>query len=187
MPRAAATLAVVLTALLLGACGDDSETAGTATTAEPAESAATEAGARPNAWNHVNAPLREDILTFGEEGTAAEVEEAETVLHGYLDARTAEDFAKACTYLSKYMVSRTKGMAARQGARGCSSGIEALEEISSASEVEARVEINPDSIRGTGPRNFFIYEDGYGNTYAMLMRREGGILRIHGFEPTRLS
>ncbi len=177
-------LAAILTALLLGACGGSSEPAATG---EPAESGAPASGAQPNAWNNVNEPLRDDILSFGEEGNEAELGEATAVLRDYLDARTDGNSIEVCSYLSAYMLSRAKGMAARQGDRGCGAGIESLETISSVDEIEGSIEVNPTSIRRKGPRTFVIYEDGYGDTYAMLMRHEEGAWRIHGFEPTRLT
>jgi hypothetical protein len=186
--NAVAAFAAILIALQLGACGGGSDTT-KATTEAVAESPEPDSGARANAWNHVNAPIREDILEFGKVGTEAKLEEAAVVLRAYLVARRAGNYAKACSYLSEYMLSVMEGSAKQQGKHGCVAGLAGLASLSTAEEVEGPVQIDPKIIRSgsEGKRSFLIYEDNFGDTYAMLMRHEGDTWNIQGFEPTRLS
>ncbi len=185
--KAAAALAAILVALQLGACGGGSDT--TETTSADSGESAPESGVRPSAWNNVNEGLRGDILSFGKKGSQAKLEEATAVLRGYLTARVDGNPSKACSYLSEYMLNVMKGSAQRRGEHGCVAGMEGLETLSSVDEAEGPLRISPRSIRSgsRGRRTFVIYEDGYGDTYAMLMRHVGGTWKIQGFEPTRLS
>lgn len=178
-------LTAILVALQLSACGGNSGATGTVT--EDPNEALPGSGAEANAWNNVNENLRGDILSFGHKGSEAELEGATVVLRGYLTARASRNFSKACSYLSEYMFAVAKGTARQRDGSGCVSGIESLAGLSSTREAEGPPQIDPSSIRRGGKRTFVIYEDGYGDTYAMLMRREGSTWKIHGFEPTRLS
>ncbi len=179
----------ILLALQLSACGGNSsatETTGAGAVAEDPNEAAPASGAEPNAWNNVNEDLRDDILSFGHEGTEAELEGAAVVLRGYLSARASRNFSKACSYLSIYQLAVAKGTARQRDGGGCAAGVESLAGLSSTREAEGQPQIDPSSIRRGNRRTFLIYENGYGDTYAMLMRREGGGWKIQGFEPTRL-
>ncbi len=180
----AAGIAAISVALLLSACGGGSDTVETA--AVNPDDAPPGSGARPNAWNNVNEDIREDIIVFGEVGSKKELEEAAVTVRAYLVARTNDDYSGACSYLSKYMLNVVKGSAKRRGESGCVAGVESLSAISSSDEAEGPVEIDPTIIRRRGKRAFVIYTDGYGDTYAQLLRPEGGTWKIQGFEPTRL-
>lgn len=177
--------AAVLIVVLAVGCGGDSGATGT-TSAEPADGSVPGSGAKPNAWNEVNEQLRGDILSFGETGSQAELDEAAVVVRGYLVARADGDSPRTCSYLSKYMLEVTEGTAEQRGERGCAAGVESLAALTSAEEVEGAGDIDPTSIRRRGKRAFVIYDDRYGDTYAMLMRPEGGTWKIHGFDATRL-
>jgi hypothetical protein len=78
--------------------------------------------------------------------------------------------------------------AKQPGESDCVAGVESLAALSSLDEVEEAGAIEPKSVRisRNGKRAFLIYDDGYGDVYAMLMRPEGDIWNIHGFEATRL-
>lgn len=186
--KIAGAFAAALIALQLGGCGGGSSSTET-DTANSSESGAPSSVAGTSAWNSVNEQIRGDIIGFGEEGTEGEIDEAVVVLRGYLTSRLAGNYPKACSYLSDYMLEVVEGVARRRSSHSCVAGVESLEEISPADEYEGPLEITPTKIRhgGKGKRTFLFYEDGYGNTYAMLMRHEGGTWKIQGFEPTRLS
>lgn len=87
--------------LALGAigCGDDASTG-----AGPGETTGEE---RP--FPRVNGPTREFLVPdgdnivqlFGEEASAAEREKASRVIHAWMKARVAEDWATDCKYLSQ--------------------------------------------------------------------------------------
>jgi hypothetical protein len=187
-------IAALLIALLLSACGDDSGTAGT-TAAETAASGSAggeggppASGAEPNAWNAVNKPLRADILSYGDKGSEAQVEAAAAVVSDYLDARSIEDSGAACSYMSPRLIEMVTVEAKQRGERGCIAGVENLAALSSLNEVEEAGEIDATSVRisRNGKRAFLIYDDAYGDVYAMLMRPEDGAWQIHGFEAIRL-
>lgn len=182
--RAAAALAAIAIGLLLGGCGGDSDT--TEPAAVEANEAPTGSGTRTNAWNNVNEQLRGDILSFGQVGSQAELEDAAVTVQAYLNARVDEDFPSACSYLSKYMLNVVKGAAKQRGESGCVAGVARLSGISSVDEIEGPVRIDPTKIRRRGKRAFVLYTDEYGDFYAQLMRPEEGTWKIQGFEPTRL-
>ncbi len=188
--RTGATIAFAafLVALLLSACGGDSGTAGTTSAGSADPGGPPASGADPNAWNQVNEQLRPGILSFGEKGNEAEVEAAGKVVSGYLAARSNEDSAAACSYMSRRLIEMISVESDQPGKSGCVAGVENLAALSSLSEVEEAGEIDPKSVRlsRNGKRAFLIYDDAYGDVYAMLMRPEGDVWNIHGFEATRL-
>jgi len=181
--RLAALLAsATAAALLLAACGG---AAGGQTTTT--ESSAPRSGESPTAWNHVNTALKGDIREFGEEGSAAELAQATKVVRGYLIARATGNAAKACTYLSPYMLAVVRHVV-RPGVRNtCARGVAQLSKVSTVEENKRPGQIEPTGLRRRGHRAFVIYTDTYGDVYAMLMRPEGGVWKIQGFEPTRLA
>lgn len=182
-------LAAFMVALLLSACGGDSGTAGTTTAESTGGNGGPPAsGAAPTAWNVVNKPLRADILSYGDKGSQAEVEAAAAVVSDYLTARSHEDAAAACSSMSPRLIDMISVEAKRKDESDCAAGVEKLSALSSLDEVENAEEIDPKSVRlsRNGKRAFLIYDDGYGDIYAMLMRPEGDVWHIHGFEATRL-
>ena len=178
-------LAAILVALQLSACGGSSS--GGETVTEDPNEALPASGAEANAWNNVNEDLRGDILSFGHKGTQAELEGATVVVLDYLTARANGSYSEVCSYLSEFLLAVAKGTAEQRDGGGCPAGVESLAGLSSTREFEGPPQIEPSSIRRGGKRTFLIYENNYGETYAMLMRREGDAWKIHGFEPTRLS
>lgn len=184
-------LAALLIALLLSACGGDSGTAGTTaaeTTPAGGDGGPPASGAAPNAWNAVNKPLRADIISYADKGSEAQVEAAAAVVSDYLVARSNEDYAAACSYMSPRLIDMISVEAKQPGESDCVAGVENLSALSSLDEVENAGEIDPKSVRisRNGKRAFLIYDDGYGDIYAMLMRPEGDVWNVHGFEATRL-
>jgi hypothetical protein len=178
--------AAAASTVLLAACGGGSDATETGSVAA-SESGAPRSGERPNAWNHVNSGLRADILEFGEVGTATELERATRVVRGYLVSRASGDAARACTYLSRYMLAVVTRMAKPGGASACVSGVEQLSKLSTADENKRPGQIEPIRIRRRHKRAFVIYRDSFGDLYAMLMRPERDGWKIQGFEPTRLA
>ncbi|HEY5708091.1 MAG TPA: hypothetical protein VIS51_01710 [Solirubrobacterales bacterium] len=178
----------ILVALQLSACGGNSsatETTGTGSATENPNEASAESGVDPDEWD-VNEDLRGDILSFGHKGSEAELEGATVVLRAYLTARANESYSEVCSYLSEFMLAVAKGTARQRDGGGCVAGVESLARVSSPDEAEGPPQIDPSSIRRGHKRTFVIYKDGLGDTYAMLMRREGDAWKIHGFEPTRI-
>ncbi len=175
-PRAVAVLTAILIALQLSACGGDSSATGEdEITVED-----------PSKWD-VNEDLRGDIVSFGHKGSEAELQGATVVVRAYLNARASESYSDACTYLSEYMLAVAKGTARRRHEDGCAAGVKTLARVSAKDDdLKGQPRVDPSIIRRGGKRTFVIYEGDGGATYAMLMRREGGTWKIHGFEPIRI-
>lgn len=172
----------MLTALV--ACGDNSATGGSTSSKEPPASARRAPANDPSA---ASAQLRNSILNFGREGSEAELEEAAVVVRDYLVARAQGDFSAACSYLSKYMLEVVTQFAKQQGTGGCVQGVKALAGPPAETNDRELTVVDASSLRRRKKRVFVIYTDGYGSTFAMLMRPEGNAWKIQEFEPTPLS
>jgi hypothetical protein len=183
---------LVLLVLVAGAigCGGDSSTG-----ADPEETAGDR---RP--YPHVTGAAREFLVpggdnlvqTFGVEASAAEREEASKVIHAWMKARVAEDWATDCGYLSREYVK-----ALVLDARGVTEGKvtncpQALEYFGdSASGTSGNTLTGPiDSLRVKGPDEeeteweaFAQWHGPKGKDWVLPLQREGGAWKIGNASP----
>jgi hypothetical protein len=130
------------------------------------------------------------IQEFGEEASASMREEAAEALHGFLDARAAGDYAKACSYLS---AAATRGFAAplakkqgKEAPMGCSSILARLSRSVSHSVLIDAAEADVGSLRTDGKRGFLLYHGSRHANYAMPMVFSGGRWKVAAIEGSEL-
>jgi hypothetical protein len=198
---ARAKLALVLACLPLlaglGACGGGDESSGAST------EATTQAEAQKN--TSTPQPHRDSgggaeqfrvkggdnsIQEFGEEADGAEMEEAATALHGFLDARAAGEWAAACSYLGADVTASLRQLGATSAqlkGAACGEVLEALSEGVPASTLAAAAQADVGSLRREGDRAFILYHGSGDAIYAVLMRKEDGAWKVGGLSGTPLE
>lgn len=131
------------------------------------------------------------IQEFGGEADTSELDAAAAVLHDFLDARAAGDWAAACKYMSKRVIASFEEMSAQSNPSedlSCAKVLELL--INPAAKQSMKVEAakaDVRSLRIEGEHAFAIYT-AVGNTaLAMPMENEDGTWKVGSLAGTPLS
>jgi hypothetical protein len=131
------------------------------------------------------------IQEFGAEADTSEFEEAAAVVHNFLDARAAGDWAAVCTYMSSSIIESFEELA--EGAqqiedRSCAGLVEALMNPAAKRlmQVEA-AKADVRSLRTEGDRGFVIYTGVEGSVYAVPMAREDGTWKVGSLTATQIN
>jgi hypothetical protein len=129
------------------------------------------------------------IQEFGAEASGTELEEAGAALHGFLDARVAGEWAKACTYLTKPTIESFEQLAARskQKLHGCGAIMGALTEGLPQGNLEEAAQAEVGALRFEGDRGFLLYHGAADTDYAIPVAKEGGAWKVGALGGTPLS
>jgi hypothetical protein len=132
------------------------------------------------------------IQRFGGEGSESEVATAAAVLHDYLDARTAGDWSRMCSHLSREVLTSLRsassgGVVGQQGKPvNCPKTVAAL--FTAMPEAVAReasvARIGAFRVRGN--RGLLLYHGSYGTDYFVAMLSEGGEWKLAALAPSAL-
>lgn len=198
-------LAAMVAALLgagFGACGGDDSTdsstgPGSTTTQEsnPAtqpEDSSGPSSEDPRSAGEGSAGFRtpggdNSIQNFGEEGDESEVEAASAVLTDYLQARAADDWAKACTYLAAAAVQPLEQLASRTPelkGKDCGGILAALSAGLPTSSRASTMTGEIDSLRVAGERSFALYHGAGDIDYFIPMIEEDGEWKVGALAPS---
>ena len=214
-----ATLVVaLLTAALLGACGDSDSDTTTGSTAETSAGAEGSSGSKDQGGSSVDdskdqgsgrpeqgsgdsdspvsTPLEvsgggseqfrvkggdNSIQEYGEESDESELQAAAEAVHGFYVARAEEDWAGACSYLAKSMVSQLEALAEQTPeleGKGCGPVLKAFTRPLPASVRRETTVVDAGSLRREDERGFLIYYDGEQQPYAMPLLDEDGAWKL---------
>lgn len=179
---ALATLA--LSALALSACGSSSGSTSDGTTGSSSTSSSTSGRHRAStALAEARRRTARKIRYYGHEATASQAQQAEVVLHDYLDARAASRWGKACSYLAKG-VHRLYGQIASSSkqiqGQGCAGFVDSATNKLSPAQRTALAKSEVDSVRLEGERGYVLYSEAGGAEYATVVKREAGEWKIVG-------
>ncbi len=162
--------ALVALALLATGCGgggagetsSSSDSAGSTTTSGSASTAAR-------------------IKEFGTEASGSEAKQPEAAAIGYLDARAAEEWSRACSFLAtpiRRLLGHLTAKSQRVAGKGCAAFVETSTKKLSPSERAALAKSTPESVRLEGDRGYVLYRDGNGTERAVSVKREGGRWKV---------
>lgn len=154
-------------ALLLGACGSDSE-----------QGAA-------QYEDRTDSPL----LKFGEEGAEAELEEVGETVRGFFVARAGEDFDGACAPLAKQVLDRLERLAVNSTGlkdTSCAAFLDAFLELTPQERADSKI-VEAGSLRLKGKQGYLIYSGEDDNVYAMPLKKEGGEWKLASLSSEELS
>ena len=130
------------------------------------------------------------VQEFGDEASEAELVQAATALHGFLDARAARNWAAACGYLSKataQSISQLGAGGSGSGAKGCAANLAALTGKTPTATLREAAVADVGSLRTEGDRAFLIYRGAGGTVYAISMDREDGTWKVASLSGVPLS
>jgi hypothetical protein len=190
-------LALALVALALAGCGGGGGGDSTATTATEVSAGPPAAAFHPKPHHDSGGGAGQftvkgadnSVQEFGAEADEAELRAAATVLHGFLDARAARNWAAACDYLSK-ATKQSFGQlsAASEQPAGCAASLAALSGKVSITTLREAAVADVGSLRAEGGQAFLIYSGApKGTVYAISMSREGGAWKVASLSGVPLS
>jgi hypothetical protein len=129
------------------------------------------------------------IQTYGTEASSADRIEAAAALQGYLDARAAQDWEGACSYLSsstQKLLEKFAERAPKLRGADCAEVMAALTEGVPRAALQAEAQIEVISLRVEGDSAFVIYESSGDRVSAIPMARENGAWKVSGMGATPL-
>lgn len=192
-------VSIVLTCVLaLGGCGGDEgkgaeATAGEETSTSAAGAASGEERRQLKSHNDSgggaaqfeNARTAGTVVEFGEEADAEDFEAVAAALHGYLDAKEAQDWGLSCEYMSREAIESIAQFAADPDA----SCPELLEEFSSGTspKILRRLAVaDVGSVRILGNEAHALYKGAKGFGFFMPMVFEEGQWKVRSLAPSML-
>jgi hypothetical protein len=182
-------LALLATAVVAIGCGDDASTG----------AGLEETTSEERLYPKITGPTREFLVeggdnivqTYGEEASAAEREKASRVIHAWMEARVAKDWATDCKYFGKEyrenLVEDANGVT-KGRVKDCPSALEFFG--AAASGTSGNTLTGPiDSLRvreaveGSGELNAFAQWHGPEHDWILPLTRENGVWRVTSASP----
>jgi hypothetical protein len=130
------------------------------------------------------------IQEYGEESGESELREAAEAVHGFYVARVGEEWAKACSYLTKAVAHQFEELASQSPqlkGEGCAPVLQALTRPLPPSVARETTLVDAISLRQDGERAFLIYRGAEEKPYAIPMQQEGGAWKAGSLTGTPLS
>jgi hypothetical protein len=130
------------------------------------------------------------IQEFGSESDESELQEAAEVVHSFYVARAEEQWATACSYLSKSNIEQLERLAdqsAQSEGADCATVLKAFTRPLPAAVEREITTVDAGSLRREGDQGFLIYYGAGHETYAMPLKEEGGSWKITALSGTTLS
>jgi hypothetical protein len=128
------------------------------------------------------------VQDFGQEGSRFERQAAAIALHGFLEARAAREWQKACSELSGSVRRSLADLAGQLGRRsGCAGGLAATS-ASLSGPALARTEVaDVGALRVRGNRGFLLYYGAGKVPYGLLVLKESGAWRLGAVSALQLG
>lgn len=130
------------------------------------------------------------IQEFGDESDESELQEAAEVVHGFYVSRAAEDWDKACSYLSKSNIKQLEQLAnqsAQSKGADCATVLKAFTRPLPESVEREITTVDAGSLRREGEQGFLIYYGAGHVKYAMPLTEEGGNWKVTALSGTTLG
>jgi hypothetical protein len=131
------------------------------------------------------------VQNFGDEADTSERDQAAEAVHGFLDARANQDWAKACSYLATTVKEQLESVAEKSEqfkGKGCPAILEALSSQANRKLLrEEAAQASVGSLRTEDERAFVIFRGLEKTVYTIPMVDEDGEWRLGSIAPTPLS
>jgi flagellum-specific peptidoglycan hydrolase FlgJ len=130
------------------------------------------------------------VQEFGGESDESELREAAEAVHGFYVSRAAEEWSRACSYLSKSNIEQLEQLAhqaAQSKGADCTTVLKAFTQPLPASVEREITTVDAGSLRREGEQGFLIYYGAGHVKYAMPMRKEGGAWKVTALSGTTLG
>jgi hypothetical protein len=130
------------------------------------------------------------VQEFGAEADTSELDAAATALHNFLDARAAEDWAAACSFMSKSTTESLEKLASQAkgtGGGSCAAVLKSITNTDAIDELRAEAEqADVGSLRVEGEQAFVIYTGLEGAVIAIPVANENGSWKVASLGGTPL-
>lgn len=127
------------------------------------------------------------IEEFGAEADRSELRAAAAALHGYLDARAAAAWGRACSHLSASYRHTLDQLATRSGKTSCAATLKALSAGAPRSALAEAAVADVRALRSGAARGFLLYYGAHHSPYGIPVVREGGAWRVGALDGVRLG
>jgi hypothetical protein len=131
------------------------------------------------------------IQESGSEAGASEVSQAAAALHGYLNARAAGEWSKACSYMAAGVTAQlsqlTAGGAAGKKAPPCAKLLAGFSAGVPAAAMREAAEADVGALRVEDESAFLLYHGAHSTDYFMPMSRESGHWKVAAIAPSPLG
>lgn len=117
------------------------------------------------------------IQESGSEAPASELDSAATALHGYLDARAAADWGKACSFMASPVAASLSQLTGEKGS-SCAKTMKALSAGLPAAALKEAAIAEVGALRVKGDSAFLLFHGAHGSDYFIPMAREGSAWRV---------
>lgn len=179
-------LLVALCVVLIGCSGSDADS--DAADASPTERRQLKShnDSGGGAEQFANARSAGTVVEFGSEAAPEDFEDVAAALHGYLDAKEAQDWELACEYMSAEAIESIAQFAPDPDGTDCP---QLLEDFSSGTDPEIlhRLAIaDVGSVRIAGDEAHALYKGAQGLGFFMPMVYEDGLWKVRALAPSML-
>jgi hypothetical protein len=129
------------------------------------------------------------IQQFGGEAAGSELQQAAATLHGYLDARAAGEWAKACSYIARGVTRSLSQLASAPGGKGgsCPKILAGLSAGIPAAVRRETAQADVGALRVEGDNAFLLFRGAHDTDYFMPMAHEGPRWGVAAIAPSALS
>jgi hypothetical protein len=129
------------------------------------------------------------IQEYGGEADESELQEVAEIVHNFYVARAAQQWDRACTYLSKSNVEQLEQLADRSGQKNvdCGTVLKAFTRTLPASVEREITTVDARSFRHDSEQGFLIYYGAGKVAYAMPLRAEDGTWKVTALVGTTLG
>lgn len=130
------------------------------------------------------------IQRSGSEASSAALGEAATALHGYLDARAARDWTRACGFMAPEVATSLRQYAAGGGGGGkakCPGLLAALSAAVPPAALREAAIARPGAFRIEGEHGFLLFRGARGLAYFMPMVQAGAAWKVAALAPSALE
>jgi hypothetical protein len=149
----------------------------------------TACGSSSGGADQLREKTKSGLLDFGEEGSTAELEEAEKAVRSVFLARSKEDWPATCAQVSRALREKIEHLAVSStqlADKSCAAFLEAFLSLSEQERRQGEV-IDAGTLREQGARAFLIYLGEGEIAYAISLKREGDAWKADSLSPKRLS
>jgi hypothetical protein len=130
------------------------------------------------------------IQNFGQAATGPDSSSAEAAVHGYLTARAAGDYSRACSYLSEAFQQQLAQLGSNLDKDKSSTCATTLQAMSASLPAQVRHDlgvVRVTAVRVSGDRAFVLYRGAHGVKSFIPVSKQGGSWRVAALAGSNLG
>lgn len=128
------------------------------------------------------------IQESGSEGSGSELNQAAVALHGYLDARAAGEWGRACSFVTAGLITSMSQLAAGEGGKAtCAKLLASLSSSAPPATLREAAVADVGALRVDGDFAFLLFHGAGGTDYFMPMARVSGVWKVAAISASALG